>query len=189
MARAAPVTRMTWLPAPSEPVRTWASSEKSRPSGERGGAMASSREGFERQAISTGTLILVRSRGPRIRRSRRSQRKARIRPISSPASKPLGMTSSFFGLDGLDGGVALLMMDPPDGLASSAVSAATWLFSESSWLWSEVSCCWAVARCDELLGRLPTSTVSLADADSRSLILDCRDEIWLLRGAVVLVLL
>ena len=115
---------------------------------------------------------------------------ARIRPISRPTSSPLGTTSSFFGLDGLDGGVALLMMDPPEGSASSAVSSATWLFSESSWLWSEVSCCWAVARCDELLGRLPTSTDQLGRRRLQgALILDCRDEIWLLAAAVVLVAL
>ena len=81
-------------------------------------------------------------------------RKARIRPISRPTSNPLGKMSSGFGLDALDGGMALLMIDPPDGLASSAVSCATWLFSELSWLWSEFSCSSAAARCGELSGRL-----------------------------------
>ena len=97
--------------------------------------------------------------------------------------------SSGFGLDGLDGGRALLMIDPPDGLARAAVSCATWLFSELSWLWSDFSCSSAVARCEEFSGRLAAATVSLAEADCRPLILDCRAEIWLFTDAVVAALL
>ena len=38
----APMTTITWLPAPSEPASTWASSEKSRPVGDRGVAISRS---------------------------------------------------------------------------------------------------------------------------------------------------
>ncbi len=56
-----------------------------------------------------------------------------MRPIRRPASNPLGKMSNGFGLDALDGGMALLMIDPPEGLVSSVVSCATWLFNELSW--------------------------------------------------------
>ena len=81
------------------------------------------------------------------------------------------------------------MIDPPDGLARAAVSCATWLFSELSWLRSELSCSWAAARCDELIGRLAASMVSLAEDDWRAEILDCRAEIWLFTDAVAVALL
>ena len=96
--------------------------------------------------------------------------------------------SSGFGLAASAGGMALLMTDPPDGLARAAVSCATWLFSELSWLWSEVSCSLAAARWDELTGRLAASMVSLAEADSSEVIRACRAEIWLFPDAVLVAL-
>ena len=123
------------MPAPSDPVSTCASSEKSRPAGDRGTAIAiSGLSLFSGRLISTGTSSLARSCGPRIAPVPAVGQEGQHQPDQQAASSPLGTMSSGFGLDGFGGGMALLMIDPPDGLASAAVSCATWLFSELSWL-------------------------------------------------------
>ena len=56
--------------------------------------------------------------------SRLSQAKATTRPMSSPASSPLGRMIFFLGLLGAPGGVALVMIDPPEAAAPDAESEA-----------------------------------------------------------------
>ena len=185
---AALVTRRTWLPDPSDPVRTRASPAKSRPSGERGAAMASSigelldRPGHHDRHIDLGQV--TRPADPAVppvpdERGDQADQEPSDQAAGENQQLPGARRAGWRGGAADDGSAG--------GVGQLGRQSATWLFSESSWLWSEVSCCWAVARCDELLGRLPTSTDSLADADSSALILDCRDEIWLLAADVVLV--
>ena len=134
--RETPGTRITCRPRPIAPMTTCASSENSRPTGDRGAAIASSGPGLPAgRLISTGT----------------SSRDDILRP-ADPAPSAVGEVrehqadhqagqqparhdeQSASGWQALAGGMALLMIDPPDGLASAAVSCATWLFSELSWL-------------------------------------------------------
>jgi hypothetical protein len=60
--------------------------------------------------------------------------------MSSPATRPLGRISSFFGLLGFPGGVAMEIMDPPLVCAARALVAAYFWVSLVIWLWSVFSC-------------------------------------------------
>ena len=50
--------------------------------------------------------------------SRLSQANAMIKPMSSPASSPLGRMIFFLGLLAVPGGVALVMIEPPEAAAA-----------------------------------------------------------------------
>ena len=56
-----------------------------------------------------------------------------MRPMSRPATSPPGKMIFFFGLLGVAGGVALLMIEPPEDAAAWADSDAAWLASDLSW--------------------------------------------------------
>ena len=149
----APVTRMTWLPAPVRPVDERASSRRNPGRPATGGRRWPARPPtcFCRQAHQYRHVDLdqiPRRPDPPVSLVHDEGEDQADR---RPTSNPLGKMSNGFGLDGLDGGRALLMIDPPEGLVSSVVSAATWLFNELSWPWSEFELLGAAARCDELV--------------------------------------
>src|SRR5438067_12748415 len=117
---------------------------------------------------------------PRIRWSRRSVRNARARPMTRPATTPLGSTIFCFGVVGLAGGTALVMMDPPELAALAAVNAATWLDSWVSSLLSAFRSVCALALLGALLGRDAIWALSPAAVFCSEAIFDCSALSWAL---------
>ena len=102
--------------------------------------------------------------------------------MTRPATNPLGSTIFFLGAVGLDaaGGVASLMMDPPELAAAAEVSAATWLDNWVSSLLSAFSWVCALALVGELLGRDAIWALSPAAVFCSAPTFDCRAVSWAL---------
>src|SRR5262249_59992857 len=66
---------------------------------------------------------------------------------------PLGGISVFLGRDGWPGGEALVMMAPPEALASCPASAACWAVSVCALLWAILSWALALSRAVDFAGR------------------------------------
>ena len=111
----APATITTWLPSPSDAARAWAISvnpSRSATCGEASDNLPAERlrrqVEQDRQPKNRST-----SRALWIRLSLRSQMNAAIKPMTGPATSPLGSTSDFFGLLGLPGTPAGVVTFPP----------------------------------------------------------------------------
>ena len=114
----APMTIRSWSSWPSPAVIERASSVNSRPAADLGDARGSRSRSFPDTASSVGTPNCPRFLASLTLVSRASQANAMSRPMSRPASSPPGRMIFFLGLLGVAGGVALVMIEPPEDAAA-----------------------------------------------------------------------